>query len=96
MPPDTFLGRIRFLVLQPVDAIAFIRTRSRYQLGPLKAAALALVAGNFAYGWTLHRHAQAITELPLIGNALYSVLNSAWIVFDPFACCMAIYLFTRR
>lgn len=96
MPPDTFLGRIRFLVLRPVDAIAFIRTRSRYQLGPLKAAALALVATSFAYGWTVHHHAQAITGLPVIGDALYFILNGVWIVFDPFACCMAIYLFTRR
>lgn len=96
MPPDTFLGRIRFLVLQPVDAVTFIRTQSRDQLGELKAAALALVAFDFAFGWMLHRNAAVIMATPGIGETLYSVLNGAWFVFDPFAICMAIYIFTRR
>lgn len=96
MPPDTFLGRIRFLIFQPVAAVAFIRTQRRYQLTQLRLAAVALVAFNFAFGWTLHKNEQAITSLPLIGGAVYSVLNAAWFVLDPLAVCMAIYIFTRK
>ena len=96
MPPDTFLGRVRFLTLHPVAAVAYISTRTRYQLAPLKAAVLGLVAFSFAYGWTLHHSEPAITALPVIGGALYLVLKAFWIVLDPLACCMALYIFTRR
>lgn len=96
MPPDTFFGRIWFLVFHPVSAVAYISTRTRYQLAPLKAAIVALVMFSITYGWTLHHNEPAITALPVIGGALYLVLKSFWIVLDPLAFCMAIYIFTRR
>ncbi|MFC3166930.1 hypothetical protein [Paracoccus fontiphilus] len=96
MPPDTLTGRIRFLVLQPVDALRFAHGTPATELGGLKAAAVLLLLVNFAFAMSLYYHGEALTLLPLIGQGLHLVLVYIQRVFDLFAWGMFIYLVILR
>ena len=96
MPPDTLTGRIRFLVLQPVDALRFAHGPPAHELGGLKAAAVLLLLVNVAFAMTLYYHGEALTMVPLIGSGLHLVLVYVQRVFDLFAWGMFIYLVILR
>ncbi|WP_207100905.1 hypothetical protein [Paracoccus shandongensis] len=96
MPPDTLTGRIRFLVLQPVDALHFAHGTPATELGGLKAAAVLLLLMNVAFAMSLYYHGEALTLLPLIGTGLHLVLVYIQRVFDLFAWGMFLYLVILR
>ena len=96
MPPHTLTGRIRFLVLQPVDALRFAHGTPATELGGLKAAAVLLLLMNVAFAMSLYYHGEALTLLPLIGTGLHLVLVYIQRVFDLFAWGMFLYLVILR
>ncbi len=96
MHPDTLTGRIRFLLLQPVDALRYAHGTPAAELGGLKAAAVLLLLFNFAFAMTLYHHGEALTVVPLIGTGLHLVLVHIQRVFDLFAWGMFLYLVILR
>jgi hypothetical protein len=96
MHPDTLTGRIRFLLLQPVDALCYAHGTPADELGGLKAAAVLLLLVNFAFAMSLYYHGEALTLLPLIGKGLHLVLVYIQRVFDLFAWGMFLYLVVLR
>ena len=96
MPPDTLTGRIRFLLLQPVDALRYAHGTPAAELGGLKAAAVLLLLVNFAFAMSLYHHGEALTVVPFIGASLHLVLVYIQRVFDLFAWGMFLYLVILR
>ena len=96
MPPDTLTGHLRFLVLQPVDALRFAHGTPATELGGLKAAAVLLLLVNVAFAMSLYYHGEALTLLPLIGRGLHLMLVYIQRVFDLFAWGMFLYLVILR
>lgn len=96
MHPDTLTGRIRFLLLQPVDALRYAHGTPATELGGLKAAAVLLLLFNFAFAMSLYYHGEALTVVPLIGTGLHLVLVYIQRVFDLFAWGMFLYLVILR
>jgi hypothetical protein len=96
MPPDTLTGHIRFLVLQPVDALRFAHGTPAAELGGLKAAAVLLLLFNFALAMVLYYRGEALTIVPLIGAGLHLVLVYIQRVLDLFAWGMFLYLVILR
>ena len=96
MHPDTVTGRIRFLLLQPVDALRYAHGTPAAELGGLKAAAVLLLLVNFAFAMSLYYHGEALTVVPFIGASLHLVLVYIQRVFDLFAWGMFLYLVILR
>ena len=96
MYPDTVTGRIRFLLLRPVDALRYAHGTPTAELGGLKAAAVLLLLFNFAFAMSLYYHGEALTAVPLIGTGLYLVLVYIQRVLDLFAWGMFLYLVILR
>ncbi|MCZ0963097.1 hypothetical protein [Paracoccus benzoatiresistens] len=92
MPPETFTGRIRFLLLQPVDALRYAHGTPAATLGGLKAAAMTLLLVNFAFGLTLYHHGAMLDAVLGISSGLHTILVYAQRVFDLFArACSSIW-----
>jgi hypothetical protein len=96
MHPDTVTGRIRFLLLQPVDALRYAHGTPAAELGGLKAAAVLLLLFNFAFAMSLYYHSEALTVVPFIGTGLHLMLVHIQRVFDLFAWGMFLYLVILR
>lgn len=96
MLPETHLGRVRFLLFQPVDAIRFARQTPADELRELKAAAGFLLFFNFLLAMTLHHYAGSIETVPGVGAALNVMLVNGQRVFDVFAWGMFLYLVVYR
>lgn len=96
MEAVTFLERVRYVILQPVDAAGFIYRNRGAVYGQMKYVALALLALDFAFGIILHHYAQGIKSLPPFGGEIY--LSLYWMVraFDIFAWGMAALIFFCR
>ena len=91
MLPTTPLGRVRFLIFQPVDAIRYARETPADELGDLKSAAFLVLALNFAVALTLYYHGAGLDAVPGIGTGLHIVLVYIQRVFDLFAWGMFLY-----
>lgn len=96
MMPETPLGRVRFLLLQPVDAIRHAQATPAAELGDLKAAALLLLAFNIAVALTVYQVGDVVAAFPGVGAGLHMMLVFAQRVFDLFAWGMFFYLVIFR
>ena len=96
MLPETPCRRIRFLLLQPVDAIAFARMAPAADLGGLRAAGVTLLLVNFAAAMLVSHWGGLLAAVPGVGAGLHIVLIYAQRVFDLFAWGMFIYLVILR
>lgn len=96
MMPATPLGRVRYLLLQPVDAIRHAQATPAAELGDLKAAALLLLAFNIAVALSVYQAGDVLAALPGVGGGLHLVLVYAQRVFDLFAWGMFFYLVILR
>ena len=96
MHPDTLTGRIRFLLLQPVDTLRYAHGTPAAELGGMKAAAVLLLLFNVAFAMMLYYHGEALRLVPLIGTGLHLMLVYIQRVFDLFAWGMFIYLVILR
>lgn len=96
MMPETLLGRVRFLLLQPVDAVRYARTTPADELGDMKAAAVLMLGMNFAMALVLFHSKEAIAALPELGPFLLTGLQGLHRVFDLFAWGMFLYLVMFR
>ena len=96
MLPTTPLGRVRFLIFQPVDAIRYARETPADELGDLKSAAFLILALNFAVALMLHYHGNVLDAVPGLGGHLHLALIYVQRVFDLFAWGMFGYLVVLR
>jgi hypothetical protein len=85
MPPETFTGRVRFMLRQPVEALRYAHGTPAAGLGGLKAAAVTLLLVNFAFALTLYHHSTMLDALPGIGTGLHIVLVYVQRLLDLFA-----------
>ncbi|WP_265501239.1 hypothetical protein [Paracoccus beibuensis] len=96
MLPETLLGRVRFLLVQPVDAIRYAQETPADELGDLKAAAFLLLAFNLAAAMSVYQYGDMLDAVPGIGASLHTILIYAQRVFDLFAWGMFFYLVILR